>query len=289
MRICRFNDNRVGVVEGDQVADVTAALDSLGSTSYPFPTHDLFIASLPRLLPHMAALAKTAKRVPLASVKLLSPVANPGKIVAAPVNYVDHLAEAAGHAELHHGNKIHAIQKAGLFLKATSSLQGCSHGVVIEHEDRRNDHEIELVAVIGKSCRNVPKEKALSYVAGYCLGLDMTVRGPEDRSMRKSIDTYSVAGPWMVTADEVPDPDNLDFFLTVNGEDRQRANTRDLILKTAELIEFATSYYSLEPGDLLFTGTPAGVGPVQAGDTIHAEIASVGAMDVKVRAKAVTV
>ncbi|MGH8436269.1 MAG: fumarylacetoacetate hydrolase family protein [Pseudomonas sp.] len=269
------------------MADVSAALDVLGSATYPFPTHDIFIANLSRLLPAMASLSKTAKRFPLSGVKLLSPVANPGKIVAAPVNYVDHLSEAAGQAELHHGNKIHAIQKAGLFLKATSSLQGCSHGVVIEHEDRRNDHEIELVAVIGQSCRNVPKEKALEYVAGYCLGLDMTVRGPEDRSMRKSIDTYSVVGPWMVTADEVPDPDNLDFFLTVNGEDRQRANTQDLILKTAELIEFATSYYTLEPGDLLFTGTPAGVGPVKAGDRIHAEITSIGVMDVEVRAKRV--
>ena len=93
----------------------------------------------------------------------------------------------------------------------------------------------------------------------------------------------------MVTADEVPDPNNLDLHLTVNGEERQRANTRDLILDVAELIEFATSYYSIDPGDLLFTGTPAGVGPVKAGDVIHAEIASIGAMSVKVHAKRVSI
>ena len=286
MKICRFNDNRIGVVTGDQVADVTEILQSLGERKYPFPNHDLFMANLPRLLPRLKELSATAQRVPLSGVALLSPVANPGKIIGAPVNYVDHLSEATGQAELHHGNKILTIQKAGLFLKATSSLRGCSNGVFLEHLDRRNDHEVELVAIIGKPGRNVPKENALEYVAGYCIGLDMTVRGPEDRSMRKSVDTFSIAGPWMVTADEIPDPDNLDLSLTVNGEYRQRANTRDLILKTAELIAFATAFYSIEPGDMLFTGTPAGVGPVNAGDKIHAEIASIGGMDVDVRGRA---
>ena len=286
MKICRFNDNRIGVVAGDQVADVTEILQSLGDRKYPFPNHDVFIADLPQLLPQLKVLAAKAHRVPLSSVMLLSPVANPGKIIGAPVNYVDHLSEATGQAELHHGNKILTIHKAGLFLKATSSLRGSSHGVFLEHPDRRNDHEVELVAIIGKAGRNVPKEKALEHVAGYCIGLDMTVRGPEDRSMRKSVDTFSIAGPWMVTSDEIPDPDSLDLSLTVNGEERQRANTRDLILKTAELIAFATAFYSIEPGDMLFTGTPAGVGPVIAGDKIHAEIASIGVMDVGVRGKA---
>ncbi|PRX92107.1 fumarylacetoacetate hydrolase family protein [Paraburkholderia sp. BL25I1N1] len=285
MKICRFNEDRIGVVLDGEIADVTTILESLGNAHYPYPNHDVFIQNLPRLLPELAALSKTAPRVPLSSVNLLSPVANPGKIIAAPVNYADHLHEAVSQTELNHGNKILTIQMVGLFLKATSSLQGCSHGVLIEHADRRNDHEVELVAIIGKSGRNVPKEKALEYVAGYCIGLDMTVRGTEDRSMRKSVDTFSVAGPWMVTADEIPDPGVLDLRLTVNGEERQRANTRDLVLNTAELIEFATAYYSIEPGDLIFTGTPAGVGPVKAGDVIHAEIASIGAMEVAVHKK----
>ena len=268
MKICRFNDDRIGIVLGDEVADVTSVIDSLPSVKYPFPRGDAFINALPSLLPRMREAAKNAPRLALAGVKLLSPVANPGKIVAAPVNYVDHLAEATSMPELHHGNQIHQIQKVGLFLKATSSLHGSSHGVYIEHADRRNDHEAELVAIIGKGGRNIRREDALGHVAAYCIGLDMTVRGPEERSMRKSIDSYSVAGPWMVTADEVPDPNALDFHLTVNGEDRQRANTRDLILDVAELIEFATSFYSLEPGD-----------------TIHVEFDSIGAMDVKVHAK----
>jgi len=285
LKICRFNEDRIGVVIDGEIADVTAILESLGSARYPFPNHDVFIANLSRLLPDLATLSRRAQRVPLSSAMLLSPVANPGKIVAAPVNYVDHLSEAINQNELNHGSRIHRIQTVGLFLKATSSLQGCSHGVFIEHADRRNDHEIELVAIIGKSGRNVPKERALEYVAGYCIGLDMTVRGSEDRSMRKSVDTFSVVGPWMVTADEIPNPGTLDLCLTVNGEERQRANTKDLILNTAELIEFATSYYSIAPGDLIFTGTPAGVGSVRTGDRIRAEIASIGAMEVAVHEK----
>ncbi len=151
MKICRFNNDRVGVVLGDEVAAVTSVLQQLSTAKYPFPRGDAFIAALPSLLPQMLEASRTAPRMPTASVALLSPVANPGKIIAAPVNYVDHLAEAVNMPELHHGNQIHQIQKVGLFLKATSSLHGCSQGVYIEHPDRRNDHEVELVAIIGKA------------------------------------------------------------------------------------------------------------------------------------------
>src|SRR5207302_2075817 len=104
------------------------------------------------------------------------------------------------------------------------------------------------------------------HVAGYCIGFDITVRGPEERSLRKSIDGYTVLGPWLVTADEVKDPAALDLELKVNGETRQRANTRDLIIPIPELIAFASSFYTLMPGDVLLTGTPEGVGPIGPGD-----------------------
>jgi 2-keto-4-pentenoate hydratase/2-oxohepta-3-ene-1,7-dioic acid hydratase in catechol pathway len=174
------------------------------------------------------------------------------------------------------------IREIGLFLKATSSLIGPSDPVRIAFPDRRNDHEIELVAVIGRPGRNIRAEDALAHVAGYAIGLDMTVRGPEDRSFRKSIDTYSVLGPWLVTADELPDPSGLELELTVNGETRQKANTRDLVLSVPELIAFASSHYTLHPGDLLFTGTPEGVAPVAAGDRMVARIEGIGAMTVDV-------
>jgi len=109
------------------------------------------------------------------------------------------------------------------------------------------------------------------------------VRGPEERSLRKSIDTYTVLGPYFITADEVADPSALDLHLTVNGQTRQQANTRDLIIGIADLIVFASSFYTLMPGDVLLTGTPEGVGPIVPGDVIDATIADVGSMRVTVR------
>jgi len=283
MQLCRFNDNRLGLVEGDRVKDVTAALDVLPAARYPLPTFDLMIAHLPEVRAAVEKLAKDAKTLAFADCKLLSPVANPGKIVAAPVNYKKHLEEAQSDPELHHQNKIAEIQRVGLFLKATSSLAGMSEGIEVRHADRRTDHEIELVAIIGTKADRVTREDALKHIAAYCIGLDITVRGPEERSLRKSIDTYSVMGPYMVTADSVKDPSNLDFELTVNGETRQKANTRDLIIGIADLIVFASAYYTLMPGDLLMTGTPDGVGPIKPGDLIDARIDQLGAMQVKVR------
>jgi 2,4-diketo-3-deoxy-L-fuconate hydrolase len=283
MKLCRFNDNHLGVVEGDRVIDVTAALDVLPAARYPFPPHDLMIANLPAVRAEASKLAKSGTSRALSDCTLLSPIANPAKIVAAPVNYKKHLEEAQTDPQIHHQNQVAEIQRVGLFLKATSSLQGASAGIEIRHPDRRTDHEIELVAVIGSECSKVKREDAMKHVAGYCIGLDITVRGPEERSLRKSIDGYSVMGPYMVTADELSDPNSLDFELTVNGETRQKANTRDLIIGIADLIVFATSYYTLKPGDLLMTGTPEGVGPIVPGDVIDARIDGIGAMQVKVR------
>ena len=284
MKICRFNDDRLGLVEGEFVLDVSAAIAVLPPYRYPLPTVDPLIANLDLVRQEILRLAPSAKRIPLAGLKLLNPVANPGKVVAAPVNYKKHLAEARASSEIHHNNQVDEIRKIGLFLKATSSLVGPSAGVDLQHLSRRNDHEAELVVVIGKAGRNIPSSRALEYIAGYSVGLDMTARGPEERSLRKSIDSFSVVGPWLVTADEVADPANIDFWLKVNGETRQKANTRDLILGIGELIEFSSAFYTLHPGDLLFTGTPEGVGPVKAGDHIECEFVGIGSIHVDVRA-----
>jgi 2,4-didehydro-3-deoxy-L-rhamnonate hydrolase len=283
MKICRFNDNRLGVARDDRIYDVTDALEVLPAARYPFPTYDVLMANLDAVRTRIEALLPDAASLPADGVTFLSPVANPGKIVAAPVNYTKHLEEARADAEIHHQNAIQEIQRIGLFLKATSSLVGVSAGVDLEHPNRRNDHEAEVVAVIGKQGRNIPAADALSYVAGYSIGLDMTTRGPEERSMRKSIDSYSVVGPWLVTSDELSDPSALDFELTVNGEPRQKANTRDLILGIPEIIEYASSFYTLHPGDIIFTGTPEGVGPVVGGDTIHVTMQGIGRISVAVR------
>jgi 2-keto-4-pentenoate hydratase/2-oxohepta-3-ene-1,7-dioic acid hydratase in catechol pathway len=286
MRLCRFGDDRLGLVEGAVVRDVTAALDVLPSQRYPLPRYDLLIAHLPQVMERVRAVAPSARTVPLDQVTLLSPVANPGKLVAAPVNYQKHLDEVKGDASLHQNQTSHTltIHKAGVFLKATSSLVGPGEGVAVRMAERRTDHEIELAFVIGKKASRVSKADAMQYVAGYAIGLDITIRGTEDRSFRKSPDTYSVLGPWLVTADEIADPGVLDLTISVNGETRQQSNTRNMTLGVPELIEMASSFYTLYPGDVIYTGTPEGVSPIEPGDRILATIQSIGSMTVAVRA-----
>ena len=286
MRICRFDDNRLGVVDGTSVRDVTAALEVIPPAHYPFPAHDAFIAHLGDVVARARALAPSAPVLPLDSVRLLSPVANPGKLVAAPVNYEKHLAEVKSDDSLHQNTAGHTltIQKAGMFLKATSSMAGAGDGVELRVPDRRTDHEVELAFVIGRTASRVRRADALRYVAGYTIGLDISIRGTEDRSFRKSADSYSVLGPWLVTADEIPDPGNLDLEISVNGERRQHSNTRNMTLGVAELIEMASAFYTLHPGDVVFTGTPEGVSPIEPGDEIVATIQSIGSMSVRVRA-----
>lgn len=290
MRLCRFDEGRLGVVDGAEVRDVTAALDVLPSYRYPFPPYDVLIAHLPQVAARARSLAGAAPALPLTGVRLLSPVANAGKIIAAPVNYREHLDEVKSDAQIHANNPAHTltIQKAGVFLKASSSLVGPGQGVVIRKPERRTDHEVELAAVIGRTASHVPAAQALEYVAGYTVGLDISIRGSEDRSLRKSADTYTVLGPWLVTADEIPNPGTLDLQITVNGELRQKSNTRYMILGVPELIEMASSFYTLHPGDVILTGTPEGVSPIEPGDRIVATVERIGTMEVGVRA-AVTV
>jgi 2-keto-4-pentenoate hydratase/2-oxohepta-3-ene-1,7-dioic acid hydratase in catechol pathway len=282
MKICRYDEHRVGLVEGDTVRDVTAVLEALGTFAYPLPRFDPFIASLDFLKPKLQSAAQTGKALSLDRVKLLAPVANPGKIIAAPVNYTKHLQEALADKGIHHGNLVAEIHKAGMFLKATSAVVGPGEGVKLVHTDRRNDHEVELALVIGRTAKNVRAAEALEYVAGYCIGLDMTIRGPEERSFRKSPDSYCVLGPWLATPDEVGAPGALQVSITVNGEARQQASTSDLILGVGELIAWASSFYTLHPGDVILTGTPQGVGPVKPGDTMLAAIERIGVMQVSV-------
>jgi len=253
---------------------------------YPLPPHDVFIANLDRVAERARALAGTCPQLPVAGLRFWSPVANPSKVIGAPVNYQKHLDEVRSDAQLHQGSEAHTapIHKMGLFLKASSSLVGPGEGIALRKLDRRNDHEVELAVVIGKRANNVAASEALKYVAGYAIGLDVTIRGPEERSLRKSADSYAVLGPWLVTADEIPNPDDLDLKIAVNGEERQNSNTKYMILGVARLIEFASAFYTLNPGDVVMTGTPEGVSPIQPGDTIVATIEKIGTMEVEVRA-----
>ena len=282
MKICRFNGDRLGIVHQGEVWDVTAVLDQLPAQRYPLPQHDLLIAALPGLRPALLQAMEGATRHAVADVRFASPVANPGKIIGAPINYEAHAAESKANQAIAQGRNVTSIADWGLFLKAGSSLIGCDHDIVLRFPDRRNDHEIELGVVIGSTCHRVRREDAMAHVAGYTVALDMTLRGTEFQCFRKSIDSYSVLGPWLVTADEVADPNQLDLWIKVNGEMRQQSNTRHLVYDIGRLIEFASSFYTLQPGDVIMSGTPEGVGPVRPGDVLQAGIAQVGEFTIRI-------
>ena len=282
MKLCRFNGGRLGLVEGEEVTDVSAALQALPSQRYPFPSHDVLIAHLNELRPGIVEAARTGQKHAASAVHYDPPVANPGKIIGAPINYKAHAQESAQDSNIGHGRAITTIGDWGMFLKAGTSLIGVSDEIVLRFPERRNDHEVELAVVIGKTCRQVKAADAMAHVAAYSLSLDMTLRGPEFQCFRKSIESYAVLGPWLVTADEVPDPGQLDLWLHVNGQTRQQANTRDLIFDVPRLIEFASSFYTLQPGDVIMTGTPEGVGPVVPGDWIEAGVQGLGSLAMRV-------
>jgi len=284
MKLCRFNESRIGVVRNDVIHDVTPVLQDLPALRYPFPFGDQLMAHLDGLRPAMEALADRVPGIAVDRVRLFSPVANPSKIIGTPANYHAHVAETHRDPGNFFAGRDKTVREQGLFLKATSSLVGTGEGVAVRFPDRRTDHEIELGVVIGRKTGFVPPENALSVVAGYAIALDMVMRGKEDRSLRKSLESYAVLGPWMVTADEIPDPESLAFTLHLNGELRQSANTRDMIVDLREQISWASSLYTLYPGDIIMSGTCDGVGPVKAGDVMRLSFEAIGQAEVRVHA-----
>jgi len=213
---------------------------------------------------------------PLAEIQLLPVVPDPTKIVAAPVNYFDHKAEM---------NEDAHIDALGVFLKAPSSVIAAGQAVTLPYVDRRFDQEGELAFVIGRTARNVAADDAATYIAGYTCLLDMTMRGGEDRSTRKSFDTFTPVGPHLVTPDEVGPLDQLRLQTWVNGDLRQDADISDLIWGVSSLLEYVSSVMTLHPGDIVTTGTPAGVGQVEDGDRIAVEITHVGRLEASVSAQ----
>ena len=286
MRLCRFDEDRLGVVIGDKVHDVTEAQSQIRAGARYDMKGDAVIAALPTWRKRIEEMVAKAPAIPLAQVKLISPVARPSKTLAAPTNYGKHIEEMQARRDIPESAKRPSpkIGQAGIFLKSNSAIVGPSEGIPLRFLDRLNEHEVELVVIIGKQGSDIPRDKAKDYIAGYTLGLDMTVRGPEDRSFRKSVDGYAVLGPWMVTADEIPNPDDVTITLHLNNELKQTADTKDLIYDVGRLIEFASSFYTLYPGDVYYTGTPHGVSPVKPGDVLRINSAPIGAFDIKLRA-----
>jgi 2-keto-4-pentenoate hydratase/2-oxohepta-3-ene-1,7-dioic acid hydratase in catechol pathway len=203
----------------------------------------------------------------------LPAVPDPSKIVAAPVNYRAHQAEM---------NESSHIDSLGVFLKAPSSVIGHDGVVRLPYTDRRFDQEGEFAAVIRRPTRDVSEDEALDAVFGYTSLLDMTMRGGEDRSVRKSFDTFTPVGPTVVTPDELAPIEELQLRLWVNDTLRQRADLRDLIWSVPRLIAYVSSVMTLLPGDIVTTGTPEGVGEVHHGDRIDLEISGLDRLTVGV-------
>jgi 2-keto-4-pentenoate hydratase/2-oxohepta-3-ene-1,7-dioic acid hydratase in catechol pathway len=306
MKIVRFEAEdgreRVGLLEGKRVIDLSRALPMylLAEGYPPLPApfsildllkggafdvdlfrevclfverHDLASALTVATLRSSEA---TSLRTTSRSVRLLAPIARPPRIVALGLNYAAHAAET-GKAP---------PKEPIFFVKASTAVIGPEESVVCPRGIGRVDHEVELAVIIGKGGRHIPRGKVAQHIAGYTILNDVTARDMQSRDMAasrpwflsKSLDTFAPMGPCVTLPDEIVEPCELDLVLRVNGKVRQKSNTRDLIFNVTELIHRLSRYLTLEPGDVIATGTPSGISPVRAGDVMEAEIERIGVL-----------
>lgn len=271
MKLATFRDGglRIGLVEGEEIRDI----------GFIGPMQAL-IEQWPELRERIASRRGLGAPRALTSVKLAAPIARPGKIFAIGLNYADHVAEA----------KLDAPTEQVWFTKSQTAINGPFDPILIATGAPKVDYEVELVVVIGRRGKRIPAERAAEHVFGYCVGNDVTERAWQMRtpqwSLGKSFDTHAPIGPWITTADEVGDPHVLGIRCSVNGEQRQSSNTRHLIFKVWEQIAHLSKAMTLEPGDLLFTGTCGGVGAamnprryLKPGDMVRCEIDKLGAIE----------
>lgn len=279
MRIASLVHNgrqSLGVVDDTGVRPVPASADIPQSLSEVLPESEVLLARISKAVTDV-------KPLPLDDVSLLAPIPKPGKILAIGLNYRAHVEET--------GREVSPHQI--WFNKQRTCIAG-PHDVIDKPvASDMVDYEGELVVVIGKRCRHVPAEQAHEVIAGFMVGNDVSVRDWQRRTptmqMGKSFDTHGPTGPWMVTADEIEDPQNLTIRTLVNGEERQSSNTSSMIHSIPQQIEHLTTAFTLEPGDLIFTGTPEGVGAamdppqfLKEGDVVRIEIGNVGAIENRV-------
>jgi 2-keto-4-pentenoate hydratase/2-oxohepta-3-ene-1,7-dioic acid hydratase in catechol pathway len=258
----------IGVVQGDQVID-------LGSCGFAADMMSLLESGID--VAAIEAKLGEGSALPLADVELLAPVPNPGKVLAIGLNYGDHIAESGMDAPKHQV----------WFNKQHNCITGPYAPINLPSVSAMLDYEAELCLVIGKTCKHVPKDRAHEVIAGYFCGNDVSVRDWQIRAQTfqigKSFDTHGPIGPYLVTPDEVGDPHDLGIRCLVNGEERQSSNTRHLIFDCFDAIEHLTQAFTLDVGDVLFMGTPAGVGAAMKppswlveGDVVRVEIDKLG-------------
>jgi len=275
MRLVTFRHHDhlgLGRLDGDAVVDLAAAAPAL-------PTDMLALLAAGSDALTLAELAD-GPRLPLAGIELLAPIPRPPKILAIGLNYADHAAES--------GQEVPPYPK--VFNKQSTSVVGPGAAVHRPRVSTLLDYEGELAIVIGRRCRHVARADAARVIAGYTIANDVTVRDWQLReptwTMGKSFDTHCPLGPALVTADEVPDPAHLALATYVNGERRQSSNTNQLIFDGPALIEFLSTAFTLEPGDVICTGTPGGVGMMMSppswlapGDVVRVEIEGLGVLE----------
>jgi 2-keto-4-pentenoate hydratase/2-oxohepta-3-ene-1,7-dioic acid hydratase in catechol pathway len=278
MKLARFTHNgstRIGKVVGDQVIDLSGVSGVTGSMRS-------LLTDLPALRSVLEACDSPA--FPLADVVLEAPVNDPQKYLAIGMNYQAHADEAAAA-----GIPIPTSQL--WFNKQVSCINGPYADVDLPKASEKLDYEAELGVVIGKRCRHVSREDARSVIAGYVVTNDFTARDWQFRSptytLGKSFDSHGPIGPWLTTDDEVADPHALEMWLTVNGVEMQRTITGDMIYDIYDQIAYLSTVMTLEPGDILATGTPAGVGIasgsfLQPGDVVRVEVAGLGSIENKI-------
>ena len=261
---------RIGALRGQAVVDlsdmIVGAADMLN-----------VIANCDSLKGEAERRVASASTTPFSEVRLLAPVARPGKIFAIGLNYADHIAESGLPAPKHQV----------WFSKAVTCINGPNDPIELPLASSSLDYEVELVVVIGRRAKHVPAERARDVMFGFCVGNDVSVRewqlNTSQWVLGKSFDTHAPIGPWIVTADELGDPQRLELTCSVNGEVRQHSNTRHMVFNVFDQIAHLSRAMTLEPGDLIFTGTPGGVGatmkpPVflKVGDRVRAEIEGIG-------------
>jgi 2-keto-4-pentenoate hydratase/2-oxohepta-3-ene-1,7-dioic acid hydratase in catechol pathway len=284
MRIVTFTRegaaSRVGVVRGEGVVDLSRAAPELPATTVGL------LEAGPRALEAAAAAAADAESVPLSEVRLEAPILRPPKFFGVGLNYADHVAEAGLETPKH----------PTIFNKQSTCVTGPTSPIHLPRASSVLDYEGELGFVIGRRCRHVRRDDARDVIAGYLVVNDVSVRDWQLRvptwTMGKSFDTHGPIGPWLVTADEVPDPHALRLRTWVNDELRQESNTKQLIFDCFDVVEHLSTAFTLEPGDIVATGTPGGVGIAMKppkllveGDVVRIEIEGLGQIENRVIAE----
>jgi 2-keto-4-pentenoate hydratase/2-oxohepta-3-ene-1,7-dioic acid hydratase in catechol pathway len=294
VKIIHYGKNEAGAVEVGRVFPIGQALIRARHLKPGYTMRDVVevLASKPAAMKVARDTVRKGRSVPVKSVKLLAPITNPPSLWAAAVNYKDHAAEMRVQSGSEDRSQLSKDElMAEFFLKPTSSIIGPGGTVVLPKLSIDVDFECELCAVIGKTARRVSEAKALDYVFGYTMCWDFSQRDPwgrgrqNTRNIRKGFDTFTGLGPWIVTRDEIEEPQDLKIRVEQNGKLVMNAHTGDMICGLREHIRFLSTVLTLRPGDLITTGTPAGVRKLADGDRLKGSIEKIGEIEFGVKAE----